>query len=742
MSLSSPFFRMFLLFLFSYPILTTATELKVNQHYEAEYCRLEQMLANNPADTTIHDGFIRLRDCCNKEGFNESGLLCELQLLRYWIENNHTDEVDSLALSLDGRLQEGKHDFIRMHLDNDYGCYLNARQQFDDALSYLHAGYELANELNQSETKAALLAELAYGYLFLEKYDQATRYNQLALKEAIQLKDTLLMLHAHNKAGLIHKRCFAFNRSIEEYKKALELNEVLEDKYQSRVLLNNIASLYTELGKNEEALQIQRSIFKYHNLDANERPEDILQNTILFSATSALLNNCAHYEWGLDSARHAMKYFDYAIPNGLKMVVYYNVANSFSHLKQPDSTYFYLKKAEEMVAGSRNLRDVANMWYLYGGCMEECGNLEKARECYRKGADIFRKLNMSSGVFIELLDKWSTLEASTFKNPLGAYELQAEKNQQVKKRYELDFEQKVAAYKVEFDTQEKELEIARLEAKQLEDTLSYTRRRNIFILILIFAVSGFVVLILYLRNVRIGNRLREEKLRMDTQVKINTLNDEIGKLTDQQHDHYIEGLEYENKRLSKELHDGLCNRILSLEMQLSEKLDAQALLHIRELREEARSLSHELAKPIFTETSLLHVLSQYVERLNQIPSVAVHSYLDQEVNKLQLPEKVQVELYRMIQEIINNMLRHAHASNIYITLNSEAKCLNLIVEDDGVGFDPTHVKKGLGLRILQERADSIHADFTIHSAPGKGTIVHTSINMLHYAEEKISDIIG
>ena len=90
----------------------------------------------------------------------------------------------------------------------------------------------------------------------------------------------------------------------------------------------------------------------------------------------------------------------------------------------------------------------------------------------------------------------------------------------------------------------------------------------------------------------------------------------------------------------------------------------------------------------------------------------------------QLPDSVQVALYRVAQEALNNAIKHAQAASVRLFLTCDASAVTLVISDDGQGFDPQSVKAGrLGLSIMRERIRSIQAEMNIETKAGEGTTI-------------------
>lgn len=202
----------------------------------------------------------------------------------------------------------------------------------------------------------------------------------------------------------------------------------------------------------------------------------------------------------------------------------------------------------------------------------------------------------------------------------------------------------------------------------------------------------------------------------------------------------IEIQEQTLKNISQEIHDNI-GQVLSLaklnlntieDSAVSEKLSlTESLLGkaISDLRDLSRSLHTEKISDIGLVDAIRHELFivQKAARI-QTELIADEYDLKTEGNKA-------VIIFRMIQEIIHNTLKHAKAENIKIFLWQEAGITHIKVTDDGQGFDQKSLKNkdtGIGLKSMQQRCKLIDATCTIDTAPGKGTSVHLVINKSYF----------
>ena len=125
---------------------------------------------------------------------------------------------------------------------------------------------------------------------------------------------------------------------------------------------------------------------------------------------------------------------------------------------------------------------------------------------------------------------------------------------------------------------------------------------------------------------------------------------------------------------------------------------------------------------------LVAALRQHVETIGEKQGLKVS--FDSKTFRERLPANVETVLYRIVQESLTNVVRHAHASQVDVILTVRNKKLVVIVEDDGIGFDPESVSTGehLGLFGMRERAEMIDGNLVIESAHGKGTTIMVEVD--------------
>lgn len=190
----------------------------------------------------------------------------------------------------------------------------------------------------------------------------------------------------------------------------------------------------------------------------------------------------------------------------------------------------------------------------------------------------------------------------------------------------------------------------------------------------------------------------------------------------------LQAEEAERKKLGEELHDNI-NQLLGVvklyiqhalvNPKMREELLRKSSGYITQTIEEIRGLSRSLLPPALNEQSLLESVYQLIDDIQQAKEIhfkVEHTGFDES----QVPDNKQLVIYRIIQEQLNNVLKHANATTVVIRLAHYHDRVQLTVQDNGVGFDPLQSKPGMGLNNIRNRIEVFNGEMEILSAPGNG----------------------
>lgn len=190
--------------------------------------------------------------------------------------------------------------------------------------------------------------------------------------------------------------------------------------------------------------------------------------------------------------------------------------------------------------------------------------------------------------------------------------------------------------------------------------------------------------------------------------------------------------EDENKYLARELHDGINQLLVSskchLELLASQLHDEKQLMYLEKSQRslltamsEVRRISHHLRPSALDDLGLEAALTTLLEDFKQHSQMEIEMLFD--TQPVRLKSEVATTLYRVVQESLNNIEKHAHAQKVTVLLQQMGDMLQLMVRDDGVGFSSQDglQKRGIGLRNMRERVEFIGGDFELSSEPQLGT---------------------
>lgn len=199
----------------------------------------------------------------------------------------------------------------------------------------------------------------------------------------------------------------------------------------------------------------------------------------------------------------------------------------------------------------------------------------------------------------------------------------------------------------------------------------------------------------------------------------------------------IQAQEKERQQIGMELHDNV-NQILSaskLYLGMAEDVaeDKARLLemsntvrtYINSAITEIRKLSHQLAPSFFKDISLREIIQSLMVNLEEANPFRIHLTIDEKANAIS--KEIQVNLYRVIQEQLTNISKHADAKNCWVSIKVDKENVELSVKDDGRGFDVRKVRSGIGLENIKRRTKVFSGDYTCLSAPGKGCEIKVAI---------------
>jgi two-component system NarL family sensor kinase len=337
-------------------------------------------------------------------------------------------------------------------------------------------------------------------------------------------------------------------------------------------------------------------------------------------------------------------------------------------------------------------------------------------------AKISEELSLKSDNNESLLEVWPFLAALEKKNAPNYFQKYIKLDDSLQKE-ERKIQNKFA--RIRFETDEFIAENVELETEK--EVLS--KQKQIWIGI----AAGFFLLGLSVYII-INQRAKNQKLRFDQQQQAN--NQEIFNLMLMQKQKVDEVKRLEQKRISEELHDGVLGKMLGARMVLTglnkrateeaiqEK--SKALGSLQEIEHEIRSISHELSHSAYQK------INNFTDSIESLLSggnkniKTIFNYNEDE-SWDSLEGTIKINVYRIIQETFQNAIKHANCTIFEITFYRTDDAFNVIMKDNGRGFNINKGKKGIGIRNITSRINKLNGTYQVDSVEGKGTTISLQI---------------
>lgn len=543
-----------------------------------------------------------------------------------------------------------------------------------------------------------------------------------------------------------------FEKALKESKKGLEIATKLKNTGYEAVMLNNIAICYGYMDKFQEQLD-----YTLKAKDKVELSKDSTKLSGLYHGLSNVYSNLGQNRKSLDWALLSIRlYTEFGKRNDYINRVYAGVAQNYELMGVVDSAAIYFAKA---ISESKRLNDkfAEGTIYKYAAHFySNTGNYDKMLEMAKQGLPLAKELNsrqLEAGAYynIAAANYYNRNNAEAYRNVRLSLDI-AEKDsikQQVQDAYRLlsyiaardgDFKTSTQASAKADSLREAALnEQVALNAAELEKKYetekkenqiklheATIRQQNILNYVLIIgAVALLVIFILSYLNYRNKQKLQQQRIsELETEKQL---------LATQS---LLKGQEDERSRLAKDLHDGLGGLLSGVKLQLGAmkgnlilteengRAFNNALNKLDESISEMRRVAHNMMPEALLNMGLKQALQDFCDGLaeSQSFSITCEFYgLEQ-----RMAPSVEIVLYRIIQELMNNAVKHSGASIILAQVIRQQDHVTITIEDNGKGFDTTNLEnmRTAGLRNIRSRVNYLHGSMDIKAAPGKGTSIH------------------
>ncbi|UTW61816.1 tetratricopeptide repeat protein [bacterium SCSIO 12741] len=363
---------------------------------------------------------------------------------------------------------------------------------------------------------------------------------------------------------------------------------------------------------------------------------------------------------------------------------YHHLGMSFMGLKQLDSAKYYLDRAHQLAVNSQHL-------------VTEVEVLESLTYWFSK-----------SGIADST--EWYLARHNERKDELYANQM-AENLQTSLEKYDLERLKSAVV----------------LEKERVGRARAESENRRFLIIILIGALLAVCTMLV------LGFRFHQQKRyinQMELNVKEQQLVEMEAKADLESLKAMLQGQEKERNRIARDLHDRVGNLLATLKLSLTKNKEEENTPHVdlvNQTVKEVHNIAQDLSGDLIENYGLILALKELKQKVERSTGLEMHLYLDERTDDCNKASSL--EIYRILQELTANTLKHAEATQISLQTLRIENSLNLIYEDNGKGFDPGQIKEGMGSRNIRSRIDLLKCTYQVDSQPGRGTIVILDVHV-------------
>jgi len=574
---------------------------------------------------------------------------------------------------------------------SNFTYVLNAQGSYDSALQLNLRSVELAGNRGNLMQLGACLGNVANSYLYLEKYENAVGYFLQASDYIGRAGNKQYQGVLFNNMAIIYVKLKQPEKAVEFAEKAVAIARETEDLYNLAVDLDNLALAVMETGEYQKAIP-----YLMEGLSIAEKTDNIY----------------------------------------VKESIFINLADVHRRLGDFDNIRSF---AEQGAGLARELEDVSGEATAYLGLgyyYLSQNNLREASKYAQLSTDKSSSINsweQLAGAYslhgLIALSKNQHFVFQSYNNKRDSIELLAVNDRIMKNIQDLE---------TKYETEKKMRQINQLEQEKSQQELKLTRNR--FVLITLGGVTITILIIGFLL-IR-GYSQKQLILKQEKELSEKRISELENEKLLEVAEAVLKGQDQERTRLARDLHDGLGGMLSGIKLSFLNLMETKArntddkqLLHrsvdmldgsIRELRR----VAHNMMPEILLKFGLDTALRDYCEKISESGTLSI-SYQSFNLENIQVGQTIQITIYRIVQELINNVVKHAGASNVFVQLARIDTRLTISVEDDGCGFDVSILDQspGIGWANTRNRVDYLLGKIDIQSSKNKGTAVNIELDL-------------
>jgi signal transduction histidine kinase len=610
--------------------------------------------------------------------------------------------------------------------------HLQNRSSIDSAKYYADLGMEICRQINYRIGIAR--GEYYYGLMdrLHGNYYSGLKHFENFASYQIERGDSVNLANALYQMGVIYNYQGDYEKSLRTYLRILNIYDNEGDDFMKATTLNSIGIIFKDMGNYDLAIEKYREAYLiFDSLGSGIDIADCLHN---LGNAYALKRD---YQQALRYYQESLSYDeelqnDWGIAYQLE-----SIGTVYQEMGQYNQALSYQIRSLEIREKLQQKKELASSLNRTGRIYAELGSYNKAISFFNRSLELSEAINIKPGirdVYLNLADLH--YRSRDFKK---AFEYQQLYNQVKDSLFHEEMMNQISELQILYETEKKEQEILTLNQEkkiQQAQILHEKMVKNTVIIgtILLIIFAG-VMLINYRQKVRTREIIAQKNVEINRR-KISELekNQKLYAL-----DAMITGQDAERKRIARDLHDGLGALLSTVQMHFSsieneikkiQQLDiyntANKLLD--EACMEVRKISHNMMPGTLLKYGLVPAIEDLCNGIKSSDKLKVdfHAF---DMGEERLADHIELTIYRLIQEGLNNIVKHARATEVIVQLQKENKELHLTIEDNGIGFNVNEARDqgGMGIRNLDSRVKYLTGRLNIESEIGKGTSITIDI---------------
>ena len=585
----------------------------------------------------------------------------------------------------------------------------------------LKLGKEFAQKAYQYKSNDSLLAEtnnqLGRFQFFTAQLDSATYYFEKTKKLLQKLKDYKRIAIVNISLGAIQLKQGDYNKTITTLTESASFFEKTSDSLNAAKCYSNIASAFAELELFPKAIEYsEKALTVFEN-----------QNQTQFRLIT-LPNLATQYYKNGDT----LKAIDYnakaeklatALGDKRSLSIIYNNLGELYLNKDSEKSKTYLEKTLQL-KNELNLKSgieiaQSNLGYIY----LKNHNFKTAISYFNKAEE---KIKGKQLVFVynNLRDAYKGLGEMN-----RALEYAEKSNQLNDSILNSENQKNFIEIQTKYETEKKEKEILQLQTKNLEVDYKRKQNRNLLfgtIAALLVTIFGLYLL---LKNTKRKRIIMEQNLTIQEQ----NFNQLLKTQELEGIDAILDAQEQERSKMAADLHDNLGSKVATLKLYLESYDDgddfssfyAKLKMLMNETYTEIRNISKNKNFGAQINKGLIPSTKIIAKRISDSKKIDI-KVINVDV-KTRIENTLEIQIFRIIQELLTNIIKHAQATEAIVQFSEHENKLNIIVEDNGKGFNIEANRHGVGLTNIEKRVEKIDAELVIDSGSGNGTTIILNI---------------